>query len=136
MMAKWLLIPLTATALSSCKKEEPPTESPPTVERRIPSPTKIEPVAEVDPAPKLQETAAPDTPAAPADQTANVPPKQTPAPSPNNQGYPTATTLAGKSGYVTSPYSGKIIDVRDMPPGTLVQDPTFPPSEKKYFRVP
>ena len=135
-MAKWLLIPLTAAVFSSCKKEEPPTESSPAVERRIPSPTKIEHVAEVDPAPKQQETAAPDAPEVPADQTANVPPKQTPAAPPSNPGYPSATAVAGKSGYVTSPYSGKIIDVRDMPPGTLVQDPTFPASEKKYFRVP
>ena len=135
-MAKWLLIPLGAAALSSCKKEEPPTESPPTVERKLPSPTKLEPVAEVDPAPKQQETAPSDAPEPPADQTAKVPPKQTPATSPSSPGYPSATAVAGKSGYVTSPYSGKIIDVRDMPPGTLVQDPTFPASEKKYFRVP
>ena len=135
-MAKWLLIPLGAAVLTSCKKEEPPTESPPTVERKLPSPTKIEPVAELDPAPKQQESPPPDSPKSPADQTTNVPPKQTPAAPPSNPGYPSATAVAGKSGYVTSPYSGKIIDVRDMPPGTLVQDPTFPASEKKYFRVP
>jgi len=134
-MAKWLLIPLTASALFSCKKEEPPVDSPPTAERKIPSPTKIEPVADVDPAPKQQET-QPNIPESQPQKTANIPPKQTPATSPENQGYPAATALAGKSGYVTSPYSGKVIDVRDLPPGTLVQDPTFPASEKKYFRVP
>jgi hypothetical protein len=26
--------------------------------------------------------------------------------------------------------------VRDIPSGTLVQDPTYPAAEKKYFRVP
>lgn len=134
-MAKWLLVPLLATALFSCKKEEPPVESRPTAERKIPSPTKIEPVAEVDPAPKQQEN-IPETPEPQPEKTANIPPKETPAAPPQPQGYPSATALAGKSGYVTSPYSGKIIDVRDMPSGTLVQDPTFPASEKKYFRVP
>ncbi len=50
--------------------------------------------------------------------------------------FPNATRLEGRSGYVSSPYNQKIIDVREIPPGTLVQDPTFPPEEKKYFRVP
>jgi transcriptional regulator GlxA family with amidase domain len=30
----------------------------------------------------------------------------------------------------------KVIDVRDMPTGTLVQDPTYSAAEKKFFRVP
>lgn len=47
-----------------------------------------------------------------------------------------AKAIEGKPGYVTGPDSGKIIDVRDIPAGTLVADPTFPAEEKKYFRVP
>lgn len=35
-----------------------------------------------------------------------------------------------------SPFNDKIIDVRDLPPGTLVADSTYPSEEKKYFRVP
>jgi hypothetical protein len=55
--------------------------------------------------------------------------------------YPVASNVPGKEGYVFSPYNNKIICVRDeqdrlIPSGTLVQDPTFPASEKKYFRVP
>jgi len=50
--------------------------------------------------------------------------------------YDVASKVPGKEGFVLSPYNNKMIDVRDIPPGTLVSDPTFPPSEKKYFRVP
>lgn len=47
-----------------------------------------------------------------------------------------ATKVPGKDGFVISPYNGKVVDVRDIPTGTLVQDPTYPAAEKKYFRVP
>lgn len=47
-----------------------------------------------------------------------------------------AKAIEGKPGYVMGPDSGKVIDVRNIPPGTLVADPTFPAEEKKYFRVP
>ena len=50
--------------------------------------------------------------------------------------YPFATPVPGKDGFVFSPYNNKVVDVRDIPSGTLVQDPTYPPAEKKYFRVP
>ncbi|WP_353566575.1 hypothetical protein [Haloferula sargassicola] len=47
-----------------------------------------------------------------------------------------ATAVPGKAGFVFSPFNNKIIDVKGIPPGTLVVDPTFPPSEKKCLRVP
>lgn len=50
--------------------------------------------------------------------------------------YDFARPVPGKPGFVFSPYNEKVIDVRDIPSGTLVQDPTYPASEKKYFRVP
>lgn len=62
-----------------------------------------------------------------------------PNPNPNPIGptdYPFASKVPGKSGFVFSPYNKQVVDVRDIPSGTLVQDPTYPPSEKKYFRVP
>ncbi|MCW1884678.1 hypothetical protein OKA04_08050 [Luteolibacter flavescens] len=49
---------------------------------------------------------------------------------------PVAEPLADQPGYVKSPFSGQIIDVRGIPTGTLVADPTFPLAEKKHFRVP
>lgn len=50
--------------------------------------------------------------------------------------YAFATPVPGKDGFVFSPYNNKLVDVRDIPSGTLVQDPTYPAAEKKYFRVP
>lgn len=50
------------------------------------------------------------------------PPSDTPAP----------VAVKDKPGFVMSPF----IDVRDIPPGTLVADPTYPVTQKKYFRVP
>ncbi len=50
--------------------------------------------------------------------------------------YPYATKVPGKDGFVLSPYNTKVIDVRDIPSGTLVQDPNYPAAEKKYFRIP
>jgi hypothetical protein len=49
---------------------------------------------------------------------------------------PVGVAVGGKPGMVFSPFNGKIVDVTDIPEGKLVADPTFPASEKKYFRVP
>ncbi len=62
-------------------------------------------------------------------------PKHKPAP-PVDVPHPVAVAVEGKPGFVMSPFNSKIIDVRDMPPGTLVSDPTYPSEEQKYFRVP
>jgi len=50
--------------------------------------------------------------------------------------YPFARPVPGKAGFVFSPYNNKVIDVREIPSGTLVTDPTFPEADKKFFRVP
>ena len=71
-------------------------------------------------------------------QNTTLPP-QNPAPPPTEArrtDYPFANKVPGKDGFVFSPYNNKVVDVRDIPSGTLVQDPTYPASEKKYFRVP
>lgn len=62
-------------------------------------------------------------------------PKHKPAP-PVNVAHPVAVAVEGKPGFVMSPFNSKIIDVRELPPGTLVADPTYPAEEQKYFRVP
>jgi hypothetical protein len=49
---------------------------------------------------------------------------------------PVANSVPGKPGFVFSPYTNQIIDVIDIPQGTLVADPNFPAQEKKFFRVP
>lgn len=60
----------------------------------------------------------------------------TTTPTEKKRDYAFASKVPGKEGFVFSPYNNKIIDVRDMPSGTLVSDPTYPESEKKFFRVP
>ena len=50
--------------------------------------------------------------------------------------YVYANKVPGKDGFVFSPYNNKVVDVRDIPTGTLVMDPTYPAAEKKFFRVP
>ncbi len=50
--------------------------------------------------------------------------------------YKFAQNVPGKDGFVLSPYNGKVVDVRDIPSGTLVQDPTYTGDGKGYFRVP
>jgi hypothetical protein len=57
-------------------------------------------------------------------------------PATERKDWPFASPVPGKTGFVFSPYNNKVIDVRDIPSGMLVQDPTYPASEKKYFRVP
>ena len=52
------------------------------------------------------------------------------------QEIPFAEAVKGRPGFVVSPHSGQIVDVKDIPSGTLVADPTYAPEEKKYFRVP
>jgi hypothetical protein len=56
--------------------------------------------------------------------------------SPKRTDYDFAKKAPGKDGFVLSPYNNKLIDVRGIATGTLVQDPTYPAAEKKYFRVP
>ena len=50
--------------------------------------------------------------------------------------YPTAVKVPGREGFVTSPYSGKVMDVRSIPSGKLVSDPDYPKSSKKFFYIP
>ena len=59
-----------------------------------------------------------------------------PGPKPPKKDWPFANAVPGKEGFVFSPYNNKMVDVRDIPSGTLVQDPTYPAAEQKRFRVP
>ena len=60
----------------------------------------------------------------------------TPKPDNKKKDWPFANPVPGKEGFVFSPYNNKMVDVRDIPSGTLVQDPTYPAAEQKRFRVP
>lgn len=59
-----------------------------------------------------------------------------PKPDVKKKDWPFANPVPGKEGFVFSPYNNKMVDVRDIPSGTLVQDPTYPAAEQKRFRVP
>jgi hypothetical protein len=51
--------------------------------------------------------------------------------------YPTAEpTSDSNRRMMISPYTGKHVDVRNIPAGSLVIDPDFPPEARKYFRIP
>ena len=68
--------------------------------------------------------------------TSTTPGTETPKPATEKRDYSFANKVPGKDGFVFSPYNNKVVDVRDIPSGTLVQDPTYPAADKKYFRVP
>jgi hypothetical protein len=74
--------------------------------------------------------------------TTPPPTQPTPPPTPKppveekRPDYAIANKVPGKDGFVFSPYNNKIVDVRDIPSGTLVQDPTYTGAGKGYFRVP
>lgn len=63
-------------------------------------------------------------------------PQPTPPAVVKSTDYAFASKVPGKDGFVFSPYNNKIVDVRDIPSGTLVQDPTYTGAGKGYFRVP
>ena len=70
-------------------------------------------------------------------------PEPAPEPKPGPPGVkppsgprPVAIPVPGKDGFVFSPYNNKVVDVKGFAPGTLVADPTYPMSERKFFRVP
>ncbi len=50
--------------------------------------------------------------------------------------YPTAKKIAGREGFVYSPFNKQVVDVVGLKSGTLVSDPRFDAGEKKYFYVP
>ncbi|MFC7335922.1 hypothetical protein ACFQY0_01930 [Haloferula chungangensis] len=66
-------------------------------------------------------------------ETMEDPKPSTPEP---KAAVPVARRVPGREGFVFSPYNNKMIDVKDFASGTMVADPTYPPAEKKYFRVP
>ena len=74
-------------------------------------------------------------------ETPAAPPSNVTKPEPKRVDYPTAKRVPGREGIVLSPYNNKEVSVRNedgtlIPSGKLVNDPTYQPSEKKYFRVP
>jgi len=93
--------------------------------------TKTPPAQPKAPAPEQKPPSAASS--TPAGRPKEGPKPQAPEKRPE---YPVANKAPGKEGFVLSPYNNKIVDVRDIPSGTLVQDPTYTGAGKGYFRVP
>jgi hypothetical protein len=83
---------------------------------------------------KERESAGAD-PAKPGNTTGGTGEEEAPKPPPTRD-IPVARPVPGKPGMVFSPFNNKVIDVKGIPSGRLVADPTYPASEKKHFRVP
>lgn len=81
------------------------------------------------------ETASTGMPEEKPEITERADDPEPPKPEPK-AGVQVARAVPGKPGFVFSPFNNKIIDVKGIPSGTLVADPTYPAAEKKYFRVP
>jgi hypothetical protein len=58
-----------------------------------------------------------------------------PPPSTEKKDFPKGISIPGKDGFVFNPYNNNPVDVRGIPPGTLVRDPQDPDPDHK-FRVP
>lgn len=125
-MKSYAILPLLVLGLSACDKQgEVPTEAP--NGKKIAAKSKS---SDSDPAPSAEEKAKEER------RAASPRPALKRKPEPEPKPYPVAAATPGQKGFVTSPYGNKIIDVRDIPPGTLVQDPTAPEGEQRLFRVP
>lgn len=90
-----------------------------------------------DEAQKKAEAELKNSPTETSGTTTNLPPELPKPPTAEKRtDYAVASKVPGKEGYVFSPYNNKLVDVRDIPSGTLVQDPTYTGAGKGYFRVP
>jgi len=90
-----------------------------------------------------EELAQKETPPEKTDGSTEKPPtEKTKGPGETKkETYPVAIRAPGKENCVLSPYNNKLVSTLDdnnkpIPPGTLVQDPSYSASEKKFFRVP
>lgn len=127
------IVCIAALLASSCRKSDAPPASegvpPPAVETAPPDKMPVRVQASV---PKGKDVLVENQRTRPNPRPPDV--KHQPA----SAAYPVAQTVPGKAGFVFSPYSNKIVDVRDIPAGTLVMDPTITKEEtdKPYFRAP
>ncbi|MEN8848394.1 MAG: hypothetical protein ABF377_10030 [Akkermansiaceae bacterium] len=132
-MIKHTITILTASLLISCKNREVQIEAPPSSD----SPATTQ---EQEPVSKETEKAKPTSPSADhsssqaKSEKPSQPDPEMPKPLPKSK-YKTAKATPGKPGYVTNPFTGGNVDVRGIPPGSLVRDPNDPNPDHK-FRMP
>ncbi len=122
------------------KDKKKPTQNPP--QKTVTSPEQQKIQAQRDALKEKQDATKPEdtkptTTEPAAGGTATQTNSTTTAPAPEKRPeYKFANKVPGKDGFVFSPYNNKVVDVRDIPSGTLVQDPTYTGEGKGYFRVP
>jgi len=139
-----LILPVSAAILfaASCTPYvEPPPEAPTDPAARKPTPEEQAKIKEQREKKKKEgedTTKTEDTtPGGEPTEPKTTPPGDSTEPKkPEKVEYKVAKPVPGKTGFVFSPFNNKVIDVKDIPSGRLVADPTYPASEKKYFRVP
>lgn len=121
------------------KDKKKPTQAPP--QKTVTSPEQQKIQAQRDALKEKQDTTKPQdtkpTTTEPTGGTTTQSSPTTPPPAPEKRPeWKFANKVPGKDGFVFSPYNNKVVDVRDIPSGTLVQDPTYTGEGKGYFRVP
>jgi len=146
-----LILPASAALLmaaTSCTPyQEPPPPAPTDPAARKTTPAEDEKILAQREAMKKKDEASttPEKEKKSEGETADVPKKEPAvidppeAPKPPVENKPeiqVARPVPGKPGMVFSPFNNKVIDVKGIPSGRLVADPTYPASEKKHFRVP
>ncbi|MCW1921574.1 hypothetical protein OKA05_03350 [Luteolibacter arcticus] len=149
-----LILPATAAILlaASCTPyTEPPPEEPTDPAQRKPTPEEQEKIRQQREEQKKKdaENQSPDKEKKPEGETTGGTPGELPKndggagdgggaekPAAPQKEIPVARPVPGKPGMVFSPFNNKVIDVKGIPSGRLVADPTYPASEKKHFRVP
>jgi hypothetical protein len=147
-----LILPAAAAlflAASCTPYVEPPPEAPADPGKRKPTPEEQEKIRQQREEEKKKDEAnqTPDKEKKSESETAGGPTGEQPKPegatgdgggttekptAPPKE-IPVARPVPGK---VFSPFNNKVIDVKGIPSGRLVADPTYPASEKKHFRVP
>jgi hypothetical protein len=63
-------------------------------------------------------------------------PEPRPLPIAKKLTYPVALAVPGREGMVLSPFNQRLVSVAGFKSGSLVADPHYPLSDKKFFRVP
>jgi hypothetical protein len=140
------LVVIASVLLVACYPYPEPKPTKPAAGHKAnpPPPTQVElnnPDATPDPSKPIADNKQPDANLQPPELPNGNSVKPNKPPGPPKPDYEYAKKAPGREGFVLSPYNNKIIDVRDdagkqLARGTLVQDPTYPAAEKKYFRVP
>lgn len=138
MNLKRLLLPLGVLSglLTSCMYPYPPNPDGPLV-AQSPDPAPIDDSIESERQQRIRKAREDARREARIrrDDTPSIEPREPNPTQPPKKDYRTAVSIPGKEGFVFNPFTNDPVDVRAIPPGTLVRDPNDPDPDHK-FRVP